>query len=91
MTDYNEAIKNLQTVHGMPMTIRLAIEALEKQIPKKPHKNRSEYFCHRARTLHASAKITGTGTRQEMIFASAAGRHLIGVRIADEKDIVQGR
>lgn len=36
MNDYNEAIKNLQTIHGMPMTIRLAIEALEKQMPKKP-------------------------------------------------------
>lgn len=23
----------------------VACEALEKQIPKKPHKNRSEYFC----------------------------------------------
>lgn len=36
MADYNEAIKNLQTIHGMPLTIRMAIEALEKQIPKKP-------------------------------------------------------
>lgn len=36
MADYNEAIKNLQTINGMPLTIRLAIEALEKQIPKKP-------------------------------------------------------
>lgn len=35
MADYNEAIKNLQTIQGMPLTIRLAIEALEKQIPKK--------------------------------------------------------
>lgn len=37
MADYNEAIKNLKTIHGMPLTIRLAIEALEKQIPKKPY------------------------------------------------------
>lgn len=36
MSYYNEAIKNLQTIQGMPLTIRMAIEALEKQIPKKP-------------------------------------------------------
>lgn len=35
MADYNEAIKNLQTIQGMPLTIRMAIEAIEKQIPKK--------------------------------------------------------
>lgn len=41
MADYNEAIKNLQTIQGMPLTIRLAIEALEKQIQKKvKYKNR---------------------------------------------------
>ena len=36
MVDYNEAIKNLQTIQGMSLTIRMAIDALEKQIPKKP-------------------------------------------------------
>lgn len=45
MVDYDEAIKNLQTVHGMPMTIRLAIEALEKQIPKKPLHLHKNYYC----------------------------------------------
>lgn len=51
MADYNEAIKNLQTIQGMPLTIRMAIEALEKQIPKKPRIEFSpaglvlSYFC----------------------------------------------
>lgn len=44
MADYNEAIKNLQTVQGMPLTIRLAIEALEKQIPKKPVRDNEWHF-----------------------------------------------
>lgn len=45
MTDYNEAIKNLQTIHGMPLTIRMAIEAIEKQIPKKPKE--TDAYPHR--------------------------------------------
>lgn len=45
MVDYNEAIKNLQTINGMPLTIRLAIEALEKQIPKKPKE--TDAYPHR--------------------------------------------
>lgn len=44
MADYNEAIKNLQTVHGMPMTIRLAIEALEKQIPQRVNYEFDGYY-----------------------------------------------
>lgn len=57
MVDYNEAIKNLQTINGMPLTIRLAIEALEKQIPKKPTRKWNTIVCpscvteHRCRTL----------------------------------------
>ena len=51
MVDYNEAIKNLQTIQGMPLTIRMAINALEKQIPKKPIMKQyfddmeEEYLC----------------------------------------------
>lgn len=42
--NYNETIKNLQTIYGVPMTVRLTIEALEKQIPKKPVKKYFGYF-----------------------------------------------
>lgn len=44
MTNYSEVIKNLTTVHGMPTTIRLAIEAIEKQMPKKPKTLTVEYY-----------------------------------------------
>lgn len=42
--DYNETIRNLQTLYGTPMAVRLTIEALEKQIPKKPVKKDFGYF-----------------------------------------------
>ncbi|MBQ0135999.1 MAG: hypothetical protein KBS43_04625 [Oscillospiraceae bacterium] len=61
MADYNEVIKNLQTIQGMPLTIRLAIEAIEKQVPKKP-KNHSGHYTDNLCPLCGKRIKSGQGS-----------------------------
>lgn len=59
MADYNEAIKNLRTIQGMPLTIRLAIEALEKQVPKKPDMTVEENYLGEYTFYHCDCPTCG--------------------------------